>query len=341
MNSLVPAPAELEAWRAAAARGQNWLVEEASRTHAFGQPDADFNWFAKVPWCLAGSGRHGDALRLLTRMERGLQDGSLRWPQQTEWTNAAPYALGWMVSGARLCERFRFARWLYQQLQSYVCPSTNAIESAPPEQRARFRYFDISIQGAAMHAALFMGDLNAATCLGDFVNSWLEKQPESPQLFTHFHPDLGYLTDFTEDNRAQRVFSPEASRQPFANLGFVLQGLIRTSEATGDPRFLSTGRKLLDQLLCVYSDDLLKHSQNHKVGHAAILLFRDTGDEVYLQAGLTIARRVAQSIQSDGRALADVFYHSINEQPAYTSVRTTCDSVLWLQQITDELESMT
>ena len=153
-----------------------------------------------------------------------------------------------------------------------------------------------------------------------------------------FHPQLGYLQDVSHSSRLQLMFVPGGIQQPWANLGFVLQGLLRVSAATGESRYLNAARRILEHVLQEYADDLLGHSQNHKVAHAAVVLYRGTGKTLFLETAVTIARRMADNIQADGRAVADIFFNDIAAQPNYVSVRTTCDSILWLQCLCDELE---
>jgi hypothetical protein len=210
-----------------------------------------------------------------------------------------------------------------------------------PQSRAEPLHFDVSIQGALLHAAVAMGDLTAACRAALLMERWFEEQPNRRVgLFMRFHPQLGYLQDVTHTPQIQLMFVPGGRRQPWANLGFVLQGLLRVSAARGEARYQNVARRILEHVLEENGDDVLGHSQNHKVAHAAIVLYRATGKSLFLETALTIARRMANNIHSDGRALADVFFNDVSAQPNYVSVRTTCDSVLWLQCLCDELYSI-
>lgn len=342
IQRVLPSVSEVEVWRAAIKRAGNWLAYQSDLLASLTNVNTDFNWLAKIPWCLVLVGRRAEAIRLLNRVEFALDKGQLRWPSDTQWTNAIAYGIGWMVTGARACDRFAIARRFYHELQAYVCPETSALCSVPINKREKQPYFDASIQGAALHASISMGDLHAAQRLAELMCLWIDKQPMPDEvIFTHFHPNLQFLREYSEDTQLSRIFTPRGMRQPFANLGFVMQGLLRTSEATGEQKYQLAARRLMDRLLASYADDLLTHSQNHKVAHAAVKLYRVTNNEEYLQASITIARRVAGNIQPDGRALADIFYQHIADQPDYASIRTTCDSALWLQEICDEIDSLT
>ncbi len=325
--------AQLSHWRDAVNRGREWLAAEVDATPPFHQPEVDLNWYSKVPWTLAGSGDRPRAIRVLRRHE------SFAAPKRTEWTNAPSYALGWLVAGARAAEQFDVARLLYARLQEYVCPTSGAIRSTlePAEQ-----WFDASIQGAILHAAAAIGDLPAARRAGDTIVRYIDDQPDPDAIYTHFHPQRGFATELGKDDRLGRfVFRRGMPHQALANLGFVLQGLCRISDATGDGAYSAASGRLMDRILRNHREDLLAHGQNHKVGYAAMLLRRHLrGREDLLDIAVTIAERIADRIQPDGRALADVFFTDINDQPHSVSVRTTCDSVLWLSGICEELTAI-
>lgn len=330
----------LTTWRAAVERGRQWLADQMDRSPPFGQSVIDVNWYGKTAWAFAGCADRVHAVRTLRRVQALLASDTLHEPHETNWTNAASYALGWLVVGARMAEAFETGRVLYAELRKYVCPRTGGLYSALANRSGERAFFDAAIQGAAIHSALAMGDLSAACRAGDLMIRFIHEQPDrSAGIYNYFHPDLGHLTDVCNDNIARRLFVPGRSRQPYANLGFVLQGLVRLTEATGRSDYAGAGAELLDWLLDDFGDDLLSHSQNHKVAHAAIMLWRQTGIESYRDTALRIAPRIAGNILPDGRAFADVSGDSIETQSFFFTVRTTCDSVLWLRQICDEIEA--
>jgi hypothetical protein len=339
MTSIPVAQIEIARWRSAVARGRDWLAQQVERAPPFGQKNPDLNWYAKLPWSLLVTGRRQAAICALNAVVRQLDQGTLHNVCQHDWTNAVSYALGWLTTGAIACERYDSARRLYAELNRYVCPTTGGLHSVLQQSRSEPSYFDIAIQGALLHAATAIGDRASACSSANLMVRWFEEQPNrGVGLFMRFHPQLGYLQDVPDTPRIQWMFVPGGTQQPWANLGFVVQGLLRVSAATGDSRYLNAARQMLEYVLQEFADDLLGHSQNHKVAHAAAVLYRDTGQPLFLEAAATIARRVADNIQADGRAVADIFFSDIADQPDYVSVRTTCDSVLWLQCLCDELE---
>jgi hypothetical protein len=339
MTFISVTQSEIARWRLAVARGRDWLAQQVEVGPPFGQKNPDLNWYAKLPWSLMVTGRRQAAIRALDAVDRQLDLGTLHEVCQSDWTNAVPYALGWLTTGAIACERYDVARRLYAELNRYVCPTTGGLHSELPQSRSEPLYFDVAIQGALLHSAVAIGDRTTACRAAVLMERWFEEQPNRDAgLFMRFHPQLGYLQEAPHIPRIQLMFVPGGNQQPWANLGFVLQGLLRVSAATGESRYLNAARRILEHVLQKYADDLLGHSQNHKVAHAAIVLYRDTGKPLFLEAAVTIARRMADNIQVDGRAVADIFFDDIRAQPHYTSVRTTCDSILWLQCLCDELE---
>lgn len=339
MTSFPVGHNEIAQWRLAVARGRDWLAQQLELVPPFGQVNPDLNWYAKLPWPLLVTGRRQAAIRALNTVERRLDLGTLHDVCQSDWTNAVPYALGWLTTGAVACERYDTARRLYAELIRFVCPTVGGLHSKLPQSRSETLYFDMAIQGALLHAAVAMGDQATACRAAALMERWFDEQPDPRAgLFMRFHPQLGYLQDVPDDSRIQMLMVTGGTQQPWANLGFVLQGLLRVSAATGDSRYLNVARRILEHVLQENADDLLGNSQNHKVAHAAILLYRGTGKTLFLETAVTIARRMADNIQPDGRALADIFFNDIAAQPDYLSVRTTCDSVLWLQCLCDEVE---
>jgi hypothetical protein len=339
MTSFSTSQIEIARWRLAVARGRDWLAQQVELMPPLGQGHPELNWYAKLPWSLMVTGRRQAAIRALNAVDRQLDLGVLHVVRQNDWTNAVPYALGWLTTGAIACERYDIARRLYAELSRFVCPTTGGLHSELQQSGSEPLYFDAAIQGALLHAAVAIGDLTTASRVAILMERWFEGQPtRGDGLFMRFHPQLGYLQDMPHTSQIQLMLVTGGVQQPWANLGFVLQGLLRVSAATGESRYLNAARRILEHVLQQNSDDLHGHSQNHKVAHAAVVLYRGTGKTLFLETAVTIARRMADNIQADGRAMADIFFNDIAAQPNYASVRTTCDSVLWLQCLSDELE---
>jgi hypothetical protein len=340
MTKAAVTKSEIARWRIAVVRGRDWLAGQVEMRPPFGQEDSDVNWYAKLPWPLLATGRWEAAIRALNAVDRLFDLGKFYDVRQNDWTNAVPYALGWLTTGAVVCERSDSARRLYAELNRFVCAATGGLHGVLPQSAPEPLYFDAGIQGALLHAAVAIGDLTTACRAAALMERWFDEQPDRRAgLFMRFHPQFGYLQEVSDAERVRLMLVAGGKRQPWANLGFVLQGLLRVSTATGEVRYSNAARRILEYVLEQNRDDLLGHSQNHKVAHAAVVLCRETGETHYLETAVTIARRIADNIQPDGRALADIFFGDIAEQPHYVSVRTTCDSVLWLQCLCDEIEA--
>jgi hypothetical protein len=223
-------------------------------------------------------------------------------------------------------------------MRRYTCTDTGGLCSVPLERRDEQPYLDAAIQGAILHASIAVGDMKTARQAGDLMVEFVEQQPALDARFHNYYcPCRGYLMAIDDETLQQKAFVAGAPRQPYANIGFLLQGLARLHDITGTAAYQRACRRLMDWLLNKCGEDLVSHGQNHKVAYAAILLYRQTGCRAYLNAGFRIAEKMVPNILPDGRVLADVFYDDIDSQPYYFSVRTACDSVLWLQRIQDEL----
>ena len=326
-------------WREAVHRGYAWLSDKFADESFLGSDMCDVNWLAKLPLTFAACGGRARARRMLSRARALLDEGTLHSPHETAWTNAVSYALGWLVTGARSSEDYESARILYGELLRYVCPATGGL-AADPVLHDKRPYFDVAIQGAVLHAAAAVGDLETARRNASFLRKWFDDQPDpSTFLYTYYRADEGYLFEVPDGEETRYRFSMVEARQPWANLGFALQGLLRLSMATGDQSYRRLSRQIVELLLSRASEDLLGHSQNHKVGHACAMLYALTLETKFRDAAIVIASKIAENILSDGRAWADVYADRIEEQTDYFTVRTTCDSVLWLASICDLFES--
>ena len=328
-------------WRQTAERGYKWLLSRTSEGSFHDSQKWDINWLAKLPWTFAANGNRPLARRILTTVRDYLRDGTIHTPHSVAWTNAVSYALGWLVSGARVCDDFISARLLYSELQRYVCPVTGGLAGTIVGIGDQTTYFDVGIQGALLHAALAVGDLETARRNAHLLRMWFDDQPERlDRLYSRYHPGSGFIRDVPAGEEIALLFSLTEQRQPWANLGFVLQGLSRLSAATGEGHYRELAEEILDLILSKSRDDLLGHSQNHKVGHACLLLYEQTDNDDYLHLTMAIADKVASNILPDGRAWADVTSDTIENQGEYFTVRTTCDSVLWLISICDGLDGL-
>jgi hypothetical protein len=299
-----------------------------------GDPFDEIAWCCKAPWALLACGRRALALSVLHRCRIACEAVGERWPARASGTASPAYAAGWLTTAAWIAGTCDLARFFYRLLERHICPHEGGVLSAPGDV-----YFDAALQGAGLHAAVAVGDTTTARKIGGLTVRLIREQPD-PVLgfYMLYAPRRGHLRDVSDSNRAERLLVRVEPRQPYANLGFALQGLCRLHEATGEHTYLEAAADALDTLLGGgHRDDLVSHGQNHKVGHAAILLYRHLKRRRHLDAAVAIADCVAKRIGADGRAWADVFYDRIEDQPPLFSVRTTCDSALWLRQMADEV----
>jgi hypothetical protein len=333
----------LNNWRKAAQRGGRWLKGQIDLRLGTRDPLTEINWFSKAPWALLACGERARAMSLLRQSARHLESPNILEQAETlRGTNALPYALGWLISAARRGEDHDVAEALYTLLRTYIDGDTGGVLGRRADRAARQGeiFFDAALQGAGLHAAVAMGDRESAERIGKLLIHQIETQPDrSRGFYMLFSPSRGHLTACENGNISERLLACGAPRQPFANLGFALQGLCRCSEMTGDTSYAVAAAVALDDLLNEgFRQDLLTHGQNHKVAHAAILLYGRLRDLRYLHTALQIASLTAQRIQGDGRAWGDVFFSELSSQTELFSVRTTCDSVLWLHSIADEID---
>lgn len=329
---------DTDSWRSAASRGLRWLQEFCDDRLCVDPQAYDINWCAKLPWVFAACGDRERAVRVLNVVSDYFIVGQrIVEPSDKQWTNAISYALGWLVSGACEAQEHGHAKQLYESMKRYICEDHGGQLSDADSSSRESQYFDAAIQGALLHASLKIMDTNAVLRAGQLACDLIMNQPRSNEaFFTHYHPENGYLETPNNGQKGRYAFHPSDSPQPYANIGFMMQGLCHLHDATGLCRFLDAAQWLMDWLYEFCEDDLLSHGQNHKVAHAAAMLFRQTGNSRHKSIFIHMTERTAMGIDQDGRALADVWNDSIDKQSLFATVRTTCDSVLWLQAIIAE-----
>jgi hypothetical protein len=233
---------------AARSRGLDWLVEHVD---ARGKPAGadEINYWYRLPWALAMSGRLEEAGRVMSWIEHeALLDGNLRaGSHQIPWTvEAATYPLAIIAIGAWHLERFGTANQLLDTLVSYYQdPDTGGAYVERPEHRQARRQ-DLLCTAQLGLAALTAGRMDVAERTFKWIERLWAAQPALPErLFLCWGPG-GLITEFAEAESFGRVVVFDKGRQAFFNPGIGAAFLSRYQLATGNEHAREIGRRLLE-----------------------------------------------------------------------------------------------
>ena len=175
-------------------------------------------------------------------------------------------------------------------------------------------------------ACLYTGEIIAARKAGHWLKKIMEAQPDFPnRLYTVFSREKGLeTTPSANELFRQVVVANSRNDQAFFNPGIAASFLCRLYQSTQEKQWLHLAIQYM-QFAEIASDDLFRLIRAGKVGWAASLLFRLTGNEKYRAMAIRIGQNLIELQSKEG-----YWSGSVKGSPNHDS---TAERVIWMDEI--------
>lgn len=327
---------------AVSSRGAQWLVNHLDDEGRFCRPpDNDVvNRYHKIPLALMTNGHWGPAGRVIDHFGRtfvqpqGLVDVSNPFS-----TNTETYIESWITWAAQLGGRFGFAQQLADSIEAKLHPELGGAYDDYADQ-ARKAPLNLEIQGGAGMALLAVGRIEAAKRVGRFAqHAWRSQPRRDATLHNYFNDNGQAVVEFPPEQALSYVFEAGAVLQPLANLGFVINFLIKLDGVAPGEGFLEAARSFFDWAVHALPDHD-RCPQHHKFGWSAAMLYELTGDESYFDVARNLCRASVAAQQRDGGWRSPILCEDYDTQPLAITVAMTTDSSTWPRMAAETLRPL-
>ena len=235
------------------------------------------------------------------------------------------YYNAWVILGAQRLGQFDLATRGIHFLSGFQDEDTGGFFSDPTE-RSRDTRQDLMVASLCGLACLAMGRTGQACGAAGWLKNLMEAQPEFPhKLYTVFSRQDGLHTEFDPGEAIRHVVVADSrTDQAFFNPGIAAGFLCRLFQATLEKRWLDLAIEYM-RFAEGASDELFRLIRAGKVGWAASLLFRITGEGKYRAMALRIGDNLIRLQSRQG------YWSGVGQQtPNFDS---TAERVVWMDEI--------
>ncbi len=289
--------------------------------------------FYKSCWALAETGQLASAQRSLNYVHQNFfsKEGDFL-SRDHPWHNTAhyPYVNSYLIVGSMLAGRYDIAMPAVSFLLTQQSADHGGFYSRLTRQGGK-EMADTTSSGIAGIACLAAGKVDAARRVADYLSYIVKLQPESGErMFTAVGADGRLYTEPRDgDDSFLRVVDTRKADQCWFAMGLPFVFLVRLAEATGEARHFDLARWFFDfQEGCVNPWD---GYSSGKAGWGCAMLYRITGDSLYRDIALHIAKFIMTLQHPDGG-----WYH-YGRELTNQDFDLTAEFTLWLSLISTNI----
>ena len=246
-------------------------------------------------------------------------------PQAAAAGDAYTYYNAWIIAGAHRLGQFDLSRRGLAFLRGFHDPVSGGFYSSV-DRRDDDTEQDLMATCMCGLAALYVGDLEIASGVGRWLQTVRDAQPDFPRLlYTVYSRAGGLVTPLPAGDGNRYLVERDADRdQNIFNPGIAAAFLCRLYQSTGDESQLELARQYLSVAEGA-SDFLFGIVRAGKVGWAASLLYRQTGDPRYREMAVRIGNNLAELQFEAG------FWSGVGGTEP--SLDSTAERVVWMDEI--------
>lgn len=238
---------------------------------------------------------------------------------------AYAYFNAWLTIGAHRLGQFDLSSKGIAFVLGFQDEDTGGFYSHLKERNPETKQ-DMMVVSMCGLACLYTGEIIAARKAGTWLKSIMEVQPDFPnRLYTVFSREKGLETTLNSNELfRQVVIADSRDDQAFFNPGIAASFLCRLYQTTQEKQWLHLAIQYM-QFAEIASDNLFRLIRAGKVGWAASLLFRLTGNEKYRAMAIRIGQNLLELQSREG-----YWSGSVKGSPNNDS---TAERVIWMDEI--------
>ena len=327
----------VENYRDAVKKGLDWLFEKQRSDGSFGDVNEGVDAYYKIPYAFQITGHAEKGLKLLDWVKENnlFEDGDFRSPVRKSMNDFHEtyyiYPNCWLVKAAQKLGRFDVAFKGAEFIQSQQDLETGGIISRRRDLGDTTQ--DILSTSWGGLALLYTGKMDGARAAGKFLIHILKEQPEIDKcLYVSYKPGEGFITEGVDEMLLK--VDAEKKQQNYFYPGMPLGFLCKLYLATGEMAFLEAAEGYFNFTMTC-QEDVFASPPSGKLAFGSSVLYNITGNEEAKNAAERISDYIAGIQNPDGS-----WPHPwIGEMPLYQTIDLTAEFVIWLSEVTHNLES--
>ncbi|XP_050405791.1 uncharacterized protein LOC126821413 [Patella vulgata] len=264
------------------------------------------------------------------KMKNGIDRKTASGPLAHFWV----YMNGWIAMAAHRAGRFDISFPAYNYMKSFYNPDMRSItcsELYNDVTKGKGQEVGIFMTSHVGLTALYFGELDFATGLGDSVERFVANQPNlQEEFFIRMSTDTKNVVREASTPELGPFYSVKVSQpnQLYFLLGYPVIFLCKLFQATQKQHYLTSAEKILDFVLSC-DKSMYNFHFSHKVAYGAAMVARETKNLQYKELGEKISQYLLGIQSKDGDFL--------NSQSVHDNYDQTAEIAIWLNEIYVEL----
>ena len=257
-------------------------------------PDDD-RFYMKTPYLMTMAGMREKGARVAQQVMNRFVGGAGDLVSSAPLENRI-YAMGWLVLGSVVAERFDLAHLLADRLEHYQDSQSGGI--VLPDEDAGEEVAEVCFSGGAGMALAAVGRLEAARRMADTLDALILEQGEAGCFYTRFRRD-GSVLKRKAGGEWEKAYDLQEDEQRPANYATVVNALVWTARALREEGFLRAARRYVD-LVYRHRRNPAQFGRATKFGWSMLNLHAETGDPDLLERAREMGEVLAARQSPDG-----------------------------------------
>ena len=281
----------------------------------------DARYYMKTPYMMTMAGMRERGARVAQQvMIRFVGDAG-------DLVSSAPqenriYAMGWLVLGAVVAERFDLAHVLADRLEHYQDRQSGGI--VLPDEDAGEEVGEVCFSGGAGMALAAAGRLEAARRMANTFEALIVEQGAAGCFYNRFRRD-GSVLARKAGGEWEKAYDLQEDEQRPANFATVINALVWTARALRDEGYLRAARKYVD-LVYRHRRNPAQFGRATKFGWSMLNLYAETGDTDLLERAHELGEVLVAKQSHDG--LWNPQPGNVEDAPAWARLSYSSDCAM-------------
>lgn len=305
----------------AAQKTRAWLEANFDRDGRCRIDPADARYYPKTPYLMTMAGMREQGARVAQQvMAQFVGDaGELASPAPLE---NRIYAMGWLVLGATVTERFDLANILADRLEHYQDRQSGGI--VLPDADAGEEVAEVCFSGGAGMAFAAAGRLEAARKMANTFEALIVEQGAAGCFYNRFRRD-GSVLARKAGGEWEKAYDLQGDEQRPANFATVVNALVWTARALREKGYLQAARRYVD-LVYRHRRDPAQFGRATKFGWSMLNLHAETGDSDLLERAREMGEVLVAKQSPDG--LWNPQPGDVEDAPAFARLAYSADCAM-------------
>lgn len=290
----------MDKYKAARNKGGQYLLERLHDDGSFG--DGTIADYYKVPAAYQVCGLTNAASRLCHWIRKAAMVSNGDFGPRSQFASGYFYAYFniWVILGAQRLGQFDLGQRGMDFLMDFYDETSGGFYSSHTDRGPTTKQ-DLWVTSGCGQAALYTGRLDVARGVGRWMQRMMDEQPNYPEvMYTVSTPRGGLVTEPAQDDPLRYLLvNATEGDQYFFHPGIAGGFLARLYQASGEEQWLELARQYM-RFAETATDHLFSLLRAGKVGWAASILYRFTGERKYFDIAAKVGDNIVAQQVDDG-----------------------------------------